>query len=356
LIALMVPGFVGCGPSGNPALIVATSWPPTERTQFEDAFREATGDRRPIDWVISAPGERLESVIDRRGGVDVLLGGPASTYGRLAVAGRLHPTNPSSSYSWRAVRRPEEDVRNPAGPPSGFGDPRVDPGLLALAKATLGAEGWSRGYERLVRRAARARGIVERSDEGSGPLDRTEGLAVVRGGPNQDQAMKFLQALESRGLAGLPTDRAIDEATADDLLADLLGAALVDSLDELREADAALARFGRPAKAEAAIAERPPWPPASVAKLRLDPNGEAMVGTLLGQIAPDPESRGWLIESWSKPKRPIDGALLDELAGAAHGRLAGEPRFRAWLRSEWTAWTRQLYRRVARVAGGPIPS
>ena len=43
-------------------------------------------------------------------------------------------------------------------------------------------------------------------------------------------------------------------------------------------------------------------------------------------------------------------------AGAAEGRLAREPRFRAWLRGEWTAWTRQLYRRVARLAGGYVPS
>ena len=50
------------------------------------------------------------------------------------------------------------------------------------------------------------------------------------------------------------------------------------------------------------------------------------------------------------------GPCLAELAGAADGRLAREPRFRAWLRGEWTAWTRQLYRRVARLAGGYVPS
>jgi hypothetical protein len=48
--------------------------------------------------------------------------------------------------------------------------------------------------------------------------------------------------------------------------------------------------------------------------------------------------------------------LMAEMAAAVDGRLAREPRFRAWLRSEWTAWHRQLYRRVARVAGGYVPS
>ncbi len=44
--------------------------------------------------------------------------------------------------------------------------------------------------------------------------------------------------------------------------------------------------------------------------------------------------------------------MLRELAQAEGGRLVREPRFRAWLRGEWTAWTQQLYRRVARLAGG----
>ncbi len=72
------------------------------------------------------------------------------------------------------------------------------------------------------------------------------------------------------------------------------------------------------------MGERPPWPPASVAKLLADPSGESLVETLLEQVAPDPESRAWLVESWSKPKRPIDGALLAEIAGG--GRWPAGPR------------------------------
>jgi len=48
-----------------------------------------------------------------------------------------------------------------------------------------------------------------------------------------------------------------------------------------------------------------------------------MVETLLEQIAPDPESRDFLLESWSS-RSMIDGALLGELAGAP-GPLARTP-------------------------------
>jgi hypothetical protein len=193
-------------------------------------------------------------------------------------------------------------------------------------------------------------------------IDRPESVSVVEaisrpeGGSNPDLSRRFLAILESRGLVEpSPPDPTI-EAMADDLLADLLGAALVDAREELRDADAALRRFGHPARAEAALGERPPWPPASVAKLQASPNGGPLLETLLDQVAPDPEARAWLLESWSRPRRAVDGVLLAELAGASEGRLAREPRFRAWLRGEWTAWTRQLYRRVARLAGGYVPS
>ena len=78
----------------------------------------------------------------------------------------------------------------------------------------------------------------------------------------------------------------------------------------------------------------------------------ALLETLCRQLAPDADVRAWLLRSWIAPGRLVDGGLLAELAGADDGRLVREPRFRAWLRSEWTAWARQRYRRVARVAGG----
>jgi hypothetical protein len=348
--------LVGCGSSGDSPLIVATTWPAAERTQIEAVVRESSGDRRPIVWIALATGERLESVVDRRGGVDILLGGSASAYGRLAAAGRLVSSGPLETSSWKAVRRPEVDGRSSVKPPGGLGDPRVDPDSLALAKSTLRLEGWPKGYEGLVRAAARPRSTFGGSGEGSVPLIRSECLALVRGGQNQARAKEFINALSMRGFSPPLSGDELEKAAADDLLADLLGSALVDAHDELRKADAALTRFGHPAAAEAAIGQAPPWPPASVAKLLADSNGGPMVETLLEQVAPDPQARAWLAESWSRPKRPVDGALLAKLAGAADGRLALEPRFRAWLRAEWTAWTRQSYRRVARVAGGYVPS
>ena len=187
------------------------------------------------------------------------------------------------------------------------------------------------------------------------PQETLEVAAQVVGGPNPGRASRFLEGLEAAGLAGPMPAGSLAEAEADGLLADLLGAVLVDALDELREADAALRRFGQPARATAALGESPPWPPASVAGLRAGPEGEALVSALLGQVAPEPEARAWLAASWLGPKRQVDAALLDELAGAVDGRLAREPRFRAWLRGEWAAWDRQLFRRVARLAGGYNP-
>jgi hypothetical protein len=354
-IISLVSVLNGCGPTGDSPLILATTWPSTERTQIEAVYRERSGDRRPVVWVVLAPGERLDSVVDRRGGVDILLGGSFSTHERLVSTGRFVMPGPFPPGYWRPVRRPKPEGHSP-GIRTHLGDPRLDPDSLAAAKSLLLTEGWPTGYEGLVRATATRPPIGEQPADGSIPLVRSEAVALVQGGPNPDRAKEFIHALYMRGISPPESGAELDDAAADELLADLLGSALVDSLDELREAQAALVRFGHPAHAEASIGERPPWPPASVAKMQADPSRQPMVETLLDEIVPDPASRAWLVESWSKPKRPIDGELLAQIARAADGKLAREPRFRAWLRGEWTAWTRQLYRRVARVAGGYIPS
>ena len=100
------------------------------------------------------------------------------------------------------------------------------------------------------------------------------------------------------------------------------------------------------------MTEPPPWPPASVAKMMtgVGENGMSMVETLAGELATEPSVRAWLVRSWLSPPRLIDDAMREELALAAGGRLCREPRFRDWLRAEWTAWARQRYRRVARLA------
>ena len=178
----------------------------------------------------------------------------------------------------------------------------------------------------------------------------------MRGNWHAPQARAFLRFLADHHGATPGRETPDLDPEVSDLLADLLGATLVDAQEELLVAGSNVARAGDPASAQAQawLTEPPPWPPASVEKLQTR-GGDialAMVQDLAGQIAPDPEPRFWLVQSWLRPARPIDHSMLTELARAAGGRLVREPRFRAWLRGEWTAWARQRYRRVARLAAG----
>ena len=184
-----------------------------------------------------------------------------------------------------------------------------------------------------------------------------EGVAIVRGARHLEEAHAFLRFLVSQ--AGSTPGHLLDPADLDatsDLLADLLGATLVDAQDELAWACHELDRAAVAPTSQTFgwLTEPPPWPPASIDRMQRR-GGEkalALVEDLAGQIAPDPQKRLWLRESWLKPGRAVDGSLLSELSRAAGGRLVREPRFRAWLREEWTAWARQRYRRVARLAAG----
>jgi hypothetical protein len=345
-IALLILGLAGCGAAAEPPLVIATSWPPLARAQLERMIAHVTSDRQPVEWVELKSGERLTTVFDRRGGVDVALGFLPADYARLAGSGQLIAFDSTDPAPWRTIHR-SRTVGS-----AHKGDPRHDPEAFALAKSIV-QDDWVKGYEQLIRRSASS---DPKTDLDFPTTEALECVAMTQGGKNPERARAFLQALTTIGLAKPPGVDAAIEATADELFADLLGAATVDALNELRDADAALRNYGHPAKAEASIGERPPWPPASVGKLRSSAGGIELVETLAEQIAPDPTARAWLVESWSRPKQPIDRALLVEIAGAADGRLAREPRFRSWLRGEWTAWTRQLYRRVARVAGGYVPS
>jgi hypothetical protein len=273
-----------------------------------------------------------------------------------------------------------------------FDDPRRDPVALAWAKAVL-AEGegegdWARGYARLVRlaggrrppgrqpgaaRAALERGeaamtpsaapgsrdpgvIPVRFEDRAGWPDWVEGVAIVRGTSQAEAARNLVRDLAGAGTAAADPvsssaadpDRTLD---ADALLADLLGASLVEARYELTAAWAVLDSGGRRDRAEMWMTQAPPWPPASVEKiLRSEPGAMAMLETLAAQLSPAADTRAWLLRSWIAPGRTVDGRLLDELAAAVDGRLVREPRFRGWLRGEWTAWARQRYRRVARQA------
>jgi hypothetical protein len=275
-----------------------------------------------------------------------------------------------------------------------FDDFRHDPVALAWARGELAAGTWAEGYARLVRCAGDPRRIGRQPGAAAAALERgavamvpwvevpyapsprgflpvvqpekpiewSEGVALVRGGRNPALAQEFVRFLAGRGQAESPSPRDAggkgDPDSGDDLadaplLADLLGATLVDAQDELWAAWAKLKGAGDSARAERWLTEPPPWPPASVDKLlKRGEEGAALLETLTAEIVPEADVRNWLLRSWLAPARHLDGRLLAELAGALDGRVAREPRFRAWLRGEWTAWARQRYRRVARLAAG----
>jgi hypothetical protein len=395
LIALVL---LGCQrPEGN-ALIIATPWPPGERAALEAEYGKVHPSYPAIAWVALAPGDDPARLVPNLG-VDLVLGISAADLDRLTAAGALVPISEEDARPWRIARRSTLGIAVDSGlletlpsprldRPELVGrvaleDPRRDPIARAWAKARLNAEGWPKGYGELVRTTANAArigrvdpapqslppglaakpaaGIVGAFDERSTLIRLTgappwiEGVALTRNVRREAEARAFLALLEERQQCdavpeNTPVVGPVDLA-ADDLLADLLGAALVDAQDELWTADSALDRAGRPEPFNGYLDDPPPWPPTSVVKLHDHPEGASLLETLAREITADRDARFWLVESWDSSPRPIDGNWLREVAGVAGGRLVKEPRFRAWLRAEWVAWARQHYRRIAREAG-----
>src|SRR5262249_55195054 len=156
------------------------------------------------------------------------------------------------------------------------------------AQAQLERSGFREGYARLlraagVRRIGRLAGSGSDSVEGDEtaltagfvPADRdapdadsipwTEGVAILADGRHRDQAMAFLKFLADPARAGpMPTRQEPMTADDEDLLAELLGATLIDAQDELWAAWAALERVGSPPSQVRWMTEPPPWPPASI--------------------------------------------------------------------------------------------
>ncbi len=264
------------------------------------------------------PADDPASVLEHGRAVDFLLGGPVSVYRQLAEAGRLS--------EWSAVRPPF--VRN-------------DPGRWAV-KSLLQAKDWRAAYANLVMTDARPMGG-----------DAIEGVGVVMGSRHEVEAMTFLRSLPDRER---PAEKSQADPGVERLVATLLDCVLVESRDELRTAREVLALENHPRAAVTLMTESPPWPPASILRIRAQPDGGALLATLAEQIAPDPPIRAWLVSSWNRDPVPIDGAVLHAIADAAGGGLVAEPRFRSWLRTEWTAWARQRFRRVAiRAGAGDLP-
>jgi hypothetical protein len=411
-------GLTGCLriPGQTDALTIATSWPEPERRELTKEFdrwlkgrAEPAGTEARIDWLVLDRGADPSRVVRPRRGrwdprppsPDIVLGGPVASYRRMAKLGHLAPADGPERPPWSLVHRspmgmavkPEKagspaktrlTDRRPVPTPT-FDDPRHDPIALAWAKGELGSGSWAEGYARLVRDAGSPRRIgrqagaalaaVERGEAAATPAvaidvairpgsvvfipsaeapDWVEGAGIVAGQAHQRLSELFFQFLDEAGKAERPRADATDDPDADSLLADLLGATLVDAQDELWTAWATWDRAGQPARAAMWLTQAPPWPPASIEKLDGESTG-VLVQTLVEEIVPDADLRAWLLRSWLGPKRLVDGSLLAEIAQAADGRLAREPRFRAWLRAEWTAWARQRYRRVTRTVKGLSP-
>lgn len=374
-------------------LRVATCWPRAERERLEQDFLDwlarpssETGRREGstrLAWLALDPADLPERAAARLVPPDVLLGGPVSGYIRLADQGKLEPRGEGDVPAWLVASVSVVEFPEPASDGSlrpAFDDPRRSPETLAWAARQLHKGSWREGYARLVRlfghsphrpgwSSGSALAAVERREAditpragAVGPAKEgaafPEGVAVWRGTRHAGLARAFLEFLvERRGArAGQAPDPA--EAERDGLLVDLLGSTLVDAGEELRTAWHVLEGAESQAIASPILwmTEPPPWPPASVEKLRArgGERGEAMLSDLAGQIAEDPELRRSLLQSWLLPRRLIDDSTLGEIARLASGRLVREPRFRSWLRAEWTAWARQRYRRVARLGAAAV--
>jgi len=409
-------GGLGCARGGGEGLVIGTTWPGTQYRALESEFRRwaETGANvagetgaPTITWIQLDPGVDLARSVERNPRLDLLLGAPASFFRRLASTGRLSPIERPGLPLWCVARRSRiglavnkavlsskgvELTSNEIGLSRpelqgqvALDDPRHDPLSLAWAKSQLSSNDWAAGYSELVRTAGNARSIGRRSGSALVQLERgaatfapvvcipdeipaaiavisgqqahewVEGAALLRDAKHPDAAQVFLSFLTERATDSSPPDADAD-SNSDDLLADLLGATLVDAHDELQQTWAELERSTsdrtKREQREASLTQAPPWPPASIEAIRNSAEPGPWVETLAEQLAPEPATRAWLMQSWQTSPRPIDGAFLSELSGAVGGRLAREPRFRAWLSAEWTEWARQRYRAASRVPEG----
>jgi hypothetical protein len=356
---------VGCVPGSPDRLVVATSLPVAERKRLETAFQswtagssdERKGHSARVEWVSLRAGDDPIKLAGRANAPHIFLGSVESVAG-LASASQLQPIANAGGARWyrfsRAVKAGAPERVDLAA--SAWNDPRGDRPTLRWAMSELASEGWREGYARLIRTAAvRERfGASYASDLTASAVDA---VGIARSASDSAAAQAFLRFLcETEGASAAADAESSDVGRSDlvgSLIADLVGATLVDAQDELWAAWRTLEKVSDRERALAWLVEPPPWPPASVSRY-LGREGEramALIETLSAEVAPMPAARAWLRRSWLSPARVVDQKFLSELAEAAGGQLCREPRFRAWLREEWTAWARQRYRRVARWVG-----
>ena len=333
---------LGCDNLPPGTLVVASSLSEPQRTLIEQSWRTTSGQNAEINWVELSPGVDPSRALARRGGVDLLLGVSPTDLLSLSASGRL-----ASVARIPILNEPETQ---PAS--------MIDPLNFASMSQILADEGWDVGYDRIIRQALAGRLRVAQPDQPKKdkPAPSPVWVAVVAGSKQETAATQLIKQLGGTAAQATLDISSRDQVAVESLLLDILTASTISASRELRDAGLALDDNRHPARAEGSLSERPPWPPASVVRIKGQPGGDALLETLLEQVTPEGPGRDWLRESWSRPKRQIDSKILLEIARADDGRLVREPRFRSWLRGEWTAWTRQLYRRVARLAGGYVPS
>ena len=317
---------IGCGPLESDRLVVATSWPKADRLRIEDEFADWLRTSSQIglpsvrlEWLILTPGDNLDRLAVRRNPPDVLLGGPASTFERLGRMDRPIPPAPrrlavmvGRARTWIRLagssRQTPSSVRavkpQPTPGPAGkigpdradaatvtFDDPRNDPISLAWAKGLVRvvavpgrlfpADSTGRPFvpDRTSSRVGEGRRRSRRRRPGPRGRYRSSDRRWISGRTLDRRCRHPGKSSASRSgsivpqFLGEPIPRSPDHrepgnlADSSDLLAELLGATLVDAQDELWAAWAALEREGYPDHALRWLTEPPPWPPASVAKM-----------------------------------------------------------------------------------------
>jgi hypothetical protein len=390
----LVACATGCGTdAANGPLTIATDLPPPATAQLEALIgAEAIA----INWIRPVPGISLSALARHSRPIDAVLTADPETLDRLAAAKRLDgPALPLGQLALGLAVQQEVFIDR-AMPAPGGTDPLTDPRLLGLVaiddpRHDAASRAWMiepftasptrfpSAYAAAIERAANAlpigaapaaalRDVIARragaapavapvpdpliwSPRGDALTPRLAGLRGAR--PDTTARLDALASLWSGSPRPAPVPAALPSPSP--LLTTLLGAALVDAQPELARAWERLRRAEMPPRLVAFLVEPPPWPPASITRLQADPGRGELVDALAEHLAPNLEARFWLSESWKRPQRPVDLALLTQIEQAAGGQLLREPAFRVWLRGEWTTWARQRYRRVSRQADQPAP-
>jgi hypothetical protein len=338
----------GCARDPANALVIATDWTTTETSAMP---RQVAG--RPIVWRRVARGDDPTRIVEAGLPVAVVLGGPWASFERLDAQGRWHAAaDAAPPYGrWQIVPR----ARRPLDPVARvWSDPRRDPAARGEVRRELAGSAWPGAYaEALLGQGGQTTAEGSTRDDLDSAADSPltalefEPIAIV-GGRADSATAEFLRALDARPIEAIHA-RA---ATLEPVLLELAGACFVDASAELHRAIEIEPRLS--SRHRGFLLEPPPWPPASVTRLREQASsGSVEAGrwleTLAREIEPDDERRARVLESWESLPRAVDSELLDLLVSEL-STASPNPRFRSWLRAEWTAWARQRFRRVVRLA------